>query len=145
MSLLQQIKTAQLTARKARDETASLVLTTLIGEAEAIGKNAGNRPTTDSEVVALVKKFIKNIDETLGLIKQSDAAVGLERERAVLSVYLPTQMTSEQLRAVIAQLSEELNAHTQRDMGKVMKALKERYDGQYDGAAASALIKEVLA
>lgn len=145
MSLLQQIKTAQLSSRKARDEIATKVLTTLIGEAEAIGKNAGNRPTTDSEVVALVKKFIKNIDETLGLIKHPEAVAGLQREREIVSAYLPTQMSNEQLRGVIAQLSDELNAHTLRDMGKVMKALKERHDGQYDGAAASALIKEVLA
>jgi len=61
MTLMEQIKTAQVTARKTGAQEASL-LTTLLGEAAMVGKNA-NRETTDQEVVAVVKKFVKNIDE----------------------------------------------------------------------------------
>lgn len=64
MTLIQQIKDKQIAARKSGDSLASLY-TTLLGEASIIGKNAGNRETTDVEVVAVVKKFIKNIDETV--------------------------------------------------------------------------------
>jgi len=144
MSLLQQIKIAQLKARKERNTIAVNVLTTLVGEAEAIGKNAGNRETTDSEVVALAKKFIKNIDETIGLIKEPAALNDLLCERLYVEQFLPKQLTTEELRATLEGLTNELNAHTLREMGKVMKVLKERYDGQYDGAAASTMIKGML-
>jgi uncharacterized protein YqeY len=144
MSLLQTIKAAQLQARKDRNTIATNVLTTLIGEAEAIGKTAGNRETTDSEVVALAKKFIKGVDETLGLVKHPDAVTGLQAERALLTQFLPKQMSSEELTVALKAISDELNAHTLRDMGKIMKVLKERYDGQYDGAAASTTIKGML-
>lgn len=144
MTLIATIKAAQLQARKDRDTIAINVLTTLVGEAEVVGKNAGNRETTDAEVVAVVKKFIKNMDETLALIKEPNAVADLQRERAIVAKYLPQQLTSEQLKGILESLANELNAHTLRDMGKIMKVLKERFDGQYDGALASTLIKALL-
>lgn len=145
MSLLQTIKDAQLQARKNRQADAAASLTTLIGEATSIGKNDGNRDTTDAEIVAVVKKFIKNINETISALPPTDARVQtFSAEKVLYETFLPSQMTTEQLKVAIVQLTDELNAHTIRDMGKVMKALKERYDGQYDGAAASGLIKTVL-
>lgn len=145
MTLLATIKAAQLQARKDRDTIATNVLTTLVGEAGAIGKNAGNRETTDAEVVAIVKKFIKNMDETLALIKEPQAVADLQRERSIVAEFLPKQLTSEELRSTLEGLSNELDAHTLREMGKIMKVLKERYDGQYDGALASTLVKQILA
>lgn len=144
MSLLSNIKAAQLQARKNRDAIATNVLTTLVGEAEAVGKNAGNRESTDAEVVAVVKKFIKNMDETLALINQPQAVADLQYERSIVSQYLPQQLTSDQLKGILESLTNELNAHTLREMGKIMKVLKERFDGQYDGALASTLIKGML-
>lgn len=144
MSLLQQIKAAQLQARKDRNAIASNVLTTLIGEASAVGKNAGNRETTDAEVIAAIKKFIKGIDETLVLVKHPAAHQDLLVERDVLMAFMPKQITGDELKQVLIDLSNELDAHTLRDMGKIMKVLKERFDGQYDGAAASTLIKGLL-
>lgn len=145
MSILTQIKAAQLQARKERATLTVNVLTTLIGEAEAIGKNDGNRETTDSEVVAIAKKFIKNINETISLVKNPTAQGDLVLERMIIEQFLPKQLTSEDLRFVLVGLTNELNAHTLREMGKIMKVLKERFDGQYDGATASALMKEILA
>lgn len=145
MSLLQTIKDAQLQARKNRQADAAASLTTLIGEASSIGKNDGNRETTDAEIVTVVKKFIKNINETLAALPPTDARVqAFSAEKVLYEGFLPTQISNDQLKVIIVQLTDELNAHTIRDMGKVMKALKDRYDGQYDGAAASGLIKAAL-
>jgi uncharacterized protein YqeY len=137
---MQQIKTDQLEARKQKDGIRASLLTTLIGEATSVGKNDGNRETTDAEVVAMIKKFIKNIDETL---KVTDSHQ-FRTERTILAALLPSQLTKEQLLPIIADLSAEVGATTPKDMGKVMKVLKERYDGQYDGGTASALIRQAL-
>ena len=67
--LLAEIKAKQINARKARLSTATL-LTTLIGEAEMVGKNQG-REVTDSEVLAMIKKFIKNITTFFGNSKKT--------------------------------------------------------------------------
>jgi uncharacterized protein YqeY len=134
MTLMEQIKTLQVTARKTGDSTASL-LTTLLGEAAMVGKNAG-RETTDAEVVAVAKKFIKNIDETVTALNShnKDASVFLA-ERKVLEQFLPQQLSEDALREIALR-------HT--DMPAFMKHLKENYAGQYDGKAASAIAKSVF-
>jgi uncharacterized protein YqeY len=140
MSLMQRIKTEQLEARKKKDVIKASLLTTLIGEATAIGKNDGNRETTDAEVVAMVKKFLKNIEETM---KVADTFQARE-EKLILIDLLPTQLSEQELKTTVWLLGTEVGATTSKDMGKIMKVLKERYDGQYDGALASKLIKEML-
>ena len=145
MSLLQQVKTTQLQARKNRDTASAAILTTLIGEAEAIGKNEGNRTTTDLEVVAMVKKFIKNLDEVVSLTSpESIAHQNALDEKKLLTQFLPKQLSQDELSQVLVDLTTELNAHAPKDMGRIMKLLKERFDGQYDGGLASTLIKGIL-
>jgi uncharacterized protein YqeY len=131
---MEQIKTEQIAARKAGDSRASL-LTTLLGEAAMVGKNAG-RETTDQEVVAVVKKFIKNIDETIAALQaRNQLYVEFVVEREVLEKYLPMQLSEAALREV---------ARCQKDMPSFMKHLKENFAGQYDGKLASTVAKQVF-
>lgn len=157
MSLLTDIKAASLQARKDKNSVVTSLLTTLIGEANAIGKNNGNRETTDAEVITIIKKFVSNATETKSLIhnaafnaheslnnldhQQLDA---LTKEIDILNSFLPTQLTHEQLDRTICDLVVLTGATSIKDMGKIMKALKEQHEGTYDGAKASALIKEKL-
>lgn len=135
MTLMEQIKTKQITARKAGLTEASL-LTTLLGEAAVIGKNAGNRETTDSEVVAVVKKFVKNIDETVtALTERGVDATTFLAERTVLEQFLPMQLSENALIEV---------AKCQPNMPAFMKHLKENFAGQYDGKLASTVAKSVF-
>jgi uncharacterized protein YqeY len=152
MSLLNTLKEAQVAARKSRasetDTVRANLLTTLIGEASAIGKNAGNRESTDAEVVAVAKKFLKNMEETRRLLAgKPDTAAALLRldiEQACLSEFLPKQLSTEELRAILQTLAAQSGASSAKDMGRLMKALKDQYDGQYDGKVASQLCKELL-
>lgn len=131
MSLMETIRAKQIAARKAGTVEASL-LTTLLGEAAMVGKNA-NRETTDQEVIAVVKKFVKNIDETISALtsRGGDASAFLS-ERETLVQFLPQQM-DEFLLAVVAK--------TQPDMPTFMKYLKENFAGQYDGKTAAKVAK----
>jgi uncharacterized protein YqeY len=123
------------------------LLTTLIGEAEAIGKNAGNRETTDAEVMALITKFIKNLDEMIGLLPDADERkLSAILERSCLIQFLPKQLTEAELkdhvRAIHAGL---LGMQNKVSMGDIMGVLKTRFGGQYDGKLASAIVKAELA
>ena len=89
--LLNKIKADQLAARKAKDGLATALLTTLIGDAEMVGKNAG-RLVTDEEVVAVIKKFIKNIDFGIASTKDvsnidgsADYYVNQLKEKSILA------------------------------------------------------------
>ena len=146
MSLLSEIKANQVLARKGSDSFTALVLTTLIGEAEAVGKNAGNRETTDAEVVSLVKKFIKNNDETISLITDQVKITKFQFENNVLSWYLPKQLTEKELvEAVHLIITEEYNNEKNpKLMGKVLASLKTKYNGSYEGSLASKIVKDIL-
>lgn len=146
MTLIADVKIAQVQARKNKHTEAAASLTTLLGEAEAVGKNAGNRAPTDQEVVAVVKKFIKNIDETLGVVQpDTDAYAQFQREKILLSQFLPKQLSEDELRVVMAELVTKHNIQGPKGMGVLMKELKAGHDGTYDGSLASKLAKEILA
>jgi len=135
MTLMEKIKQMQVEARKESAEIAPL-LTTLLGEAGMIGKNDGNRETTDSEVVAVVKKFIKNIDETIAaLTSRNQSVTAFELERNVLESFLPKQLTEDELLSLIKD-------NTFTNMALFMKFLKENHTGKYDGKMASTVAKQ---
>ena len=147
MSVLQNIKAAQLKARKERNSVAASLLTTLIGEAEMVGKNA-NREVTDQEVIATVKKFIKNLDETIriaGDYRDADAADKAWAEKTVLEQFLPKQLSEDELKMHINSIHAGLlSTDGKADVGSIMKVLKQRFDGLYDGKLASTIIKAEL-
>lgn len=147
MTMLQDIKQEQILARKVQDTITANILTTLIGEAEMIGKNDGNRETSDVEVIALIKKFVKNIDETVKHLEQNEdpRASIAQAEKIVLAKYLPIQLSDVELRNMIEELAVFGGLTSPKDMGKLMSLLKEKADGQYDGKVASMLAKSVLA
>ncbi len=149
MTILDSVKKAQLQARKDKRAEDAATLTTLIGEAEMIGKNDGNRVSTDAEVVAVIKKFVKNIDETLNVVSKDSTKVdrveALGKEKALLSTFLPKQLSEDELRTILADFIAALPEKNPKAMGKVLGSLKEAFAGQYDGALASRVTKELLA
>ncbi len=71
------------------------LLSTLIAEAEMVGKNAGNRESTDDEVQQTIRKFLKNNQEAAAVIRDAGRLAVLERECAVLTAYLPPMATGQ--------------------------------------------------
>lgn len=142
--LLETIKAASLAARKAKDAEQAALLTTLFAEAARIGKDAGNRETTDEETVRVVRKFIKGLDESLAVLTQDEARNRALRERAVLEQFLPKMVTGAELATVVADIVSTLAERTPKQMGIVMKSLKDRLGGAYDGNEASVLVKAAL-
>lgn len=142
MNILQKIKQDQLEARKQRDTIRAQLLTTLYSEAAKIGKDAGNRDSTDAEVIAVVQKFIKTNNEFQNLqsIAAADHLQVLKTEAEILSSYLPTQLTSDEIQSII----EQQISSGKRDIGSLMKLFKDNYAGRYDAAVVSKLVKQMI-
>ena len=140
MSLLTTLQNDMLTARKERDNITSSLLVTLVSEASMPGFNDGKRTSTDAEVMAAIKKFLKNNAEVLAVRPQDTIA---HKEREILERYLPKQLSDDELLVVLRSIVSSLGLQsvTGKDVGNVMKLLSSQYAGQYDGAKASALIK----
>lgn len=143
MSLIEKVKADQVAARIAKESLKAVLLTTLLGEAQAVGKKAC-RDTTDDEVVAVVKKFIKGINDTLEFLKDQNAAATAVcvAEKAILEVYLPSQMTESQIYDVVfnCKLNEPPNTYK----GQLMAHMKKNFAGQYDGKMAASVIDAML-
>lgn len=128
--------------RKARDTVIVGVLSTLFGEVERVGKDKGNRPTTDEEAIAIIKKFIANNEECAraqgyNLVTDSILPVDLcilMAQNKIYETYLPKQLSDDDMRQIIAE---------QNLVGvpNVMKYFKATYNGQYDGGALSKIAK----
>lgn len=143
MSLIAEIKATNLSARKAKYTAIVNVLTPLIGEAEMVGKNAG-REVTDAEVVQMLKKFIKGLDETIKILGDNDLRTTIAlAERQTLETFLPKQLGTDELEQIISSIKVELSAGP-KDLGKALALLKSRFDGQYDGKTASMIAKVML-
>lgn len=148
MTVLANIKAEHLKARKERNQAKVTLLSTLLGEATIVGKNDGNRESTDGEVIKVIKKFMLNIKETLNHLwtNAKDGTVNeaekLANEIQILKSFLPKQFSNDELSTVISNIITEIGATSLKDIGKIMKTLKEKYEGQYDGNDANSIIKQ---
>ncbi|MEM2159396.1 MAG: GatB/YqeY domain-containing protein [Candidatus Nitrosotenuis sp.] len=145
--LIERIKADALEARKNRAPNASFIVT-LLSEAQNIGKNKGNRQTTDEEVIALVKKFKLNAQEVIdALISQgrsNDPAVAsASQEMNYLNTLLPEQLSTDALTAIIQAMILQVG-YDKKNMGKVMSMLKSEFFGRYDGNEASKIVKQLI-
>jgi uncharacterized protein YqeY len=147
MSLIEQIKTDQIVARKSKSDAVSL-LTTLYSEALMVGKNATPpRDPTDAEVINTIKKFLKGVNENIsyaGDRQDADWRDALEIEREILEYYLPKQLSVEELTSVITKFILNGGIATSNGTGLIMQYLKNTHGGMYDGKVASDIIKGLL-
>lgn len=120
------------------------VLTTLIGEIE--GKTKGkNVELTDELCLQTIKKFVTNLEETMGHCVDADKFSVLNTEIETLKAHLPKQLGEDELREVITAYVRDYD--TQGDepkIGDIMAHLKRNHNGQYDGKLASTIAREVL-
>lgn len=142
MTILEKIKADSLQARKLRDSTRASLLTTLLSEAQAVGKNAG-RETTDEETIQVIKKFVKNAEQTsrdaLASIQTNkmDVIQRASDEVKILSEYLPKQLTEDEIKVIIHGLKNPTDQIMGADMKSIMSYFKNMYPGQYDGAVVA--------
>jgi uncharacterized protein len=143
--MINDLKKMMMKAKIEKDQFKSNVLSTLVAEAVMIGKNDGNRETTEAEVIAVIKKFLKGVNENIKLLEEAGKDVSAaSREKEILESLLPTQMSAEQLEEKIIELVSALPEKNPRMMGQIMSQLKQKFDGQYDAGSASAIVKNRL-
>jgi uncharacterized protein YqeY len=138
-------------AMKAKEErklsTLRMVNATL-KNADIEARGQGKPPLGDPEILAVLQKMIKQRQESVELYDKggrAELAAGEREEIAVISAYLPKQMSDDEVKDAIAVTVTETGAAGIKDMGKVIGILKTKYAGQMDFAKASALVKAALA
>ena len=144
------ISAAMKEAMKAKDErrvSTLRMVNAAIKNADIDARGQGKEPLDDGAVLGLLQKMIKQRQESVELYEKggrAELAAGEREEIAIISAYLPKQMSEDDVKAAIAALIAETGAASVKDMGKVIGALKAKYAGQMDFGKASGLVKAAL-
>lgn len=102
---------------------------------------------SDTDVLAIIDKMVKQRRESIAQFEKAgrnDLADVEKAEIAVLSAYLPQQLSEAEVAAAIAAAIAESGAAGAKDMGKVMGLLKSRLAGKTDMGKVSGLVKARL-
>ena len=148
--LRNQINDALKEAMKAKNERAVSTLrmvNSTLKNADIEARGAGKPALGEAEILAILQKMIKQRQESVELYKKGgrdDLVAQEEAEIAIISGYLPRQMSDAEMKSVIDAAVAETGASGMKDMGKVIGALRGKYAGQMDMAKASALVKAKL-
>ena len=144
------INTAVKEAMKAKEErklSTLRMMNSTIKNADIDARGQGKPPLSDADLLGVFQKMIKQRQESVELYDKGGRAelAAQEREKiAIISAYLPKQMSDDDVKAAIAVVIKETGAASMKDMGKVVAALKAKYAGQMDFGKASGLVKAAL-
>ena len=150
MSLKQQIESKLNEALKAKDKNTYPTLRLMVSaikDAEIAGRSKEQKEVADSEVTAILKKMIKQRNESCEVYKKAGRKELLEsetREIEVISVFLPKQLSEEETKKICQETVKNVGATSMKDMGKVMGALKSKHADTIDFSKVSSIIKELL-
>jgi hypothetical protein len=103
---------------------------------------------TDADITAIIKKQIKQRQDSIESFEKGGRADLVEKEKAelvVLKSYLPEELSAAQVEEVVKATIAEVGATTKTDMGKVMKAVQAKLAGRADNRLVSQLVSANLA
>ena len=147
--LRDQINSALTDALKAGDTRRVSTLRLIKAEVLKRETSAAERLTlNDAEILDVLGKMIKQRQESLEIYEKAgrtELAAQEREEIAIITAYLPQQLSDIEAGEAISALIKELEAATLKDMGRTMAALKERFAGRMDFTKASGMVKKLLA
>lgn len=101
----------------------------------------------DEEVIDVISSEVKKRKEAiLGFEKgkRPELVKKEKKEIEILQMYLPEQLSEEEIKKLARQAIEKVGAKEIKDMGKVMSELTPKVKGRADGSLASKMVKELL-
>ena len=151
MSIKEKINDEYKTALKSKDKnkisTYRLILSG-IKDLDISNRSGPNKKDTDDEdIKKLLKKMIKQRNESVEIYKKNMREDLLKIEQGeidLLSTYLPKQLSEEETKKICLEIIRKVGAQTIKDMGKVMGELKKNYSDSIDFSKAGSMLKELL-
>lgn len=105
------------------------------------------RPLEDSEVLDILSREIKQRKDSLQEFNKAgrdDLAKDVAAEIDIIGVYLPEQLTEEEIKSIVLQTIQETGASSKAEMGKVMTALMPKVKGRADGKLVNTIVQQSL-
>lgn len=139
--IYQQLKEANVAALKNHDANARAILSVLLNKIKLveIEKRTANADLTDANVVAVLQKTLKELDEEKQAFERAgrtENVQALNAQIAFVSAYLPKMMTDEEIKAEILALSD-------KSVPSVMKHFKANFAGKCDMRRVQEVLKSL--
>ena len=150
MSLKTQIEDKLNAALKAKDKNTYPTLRLIVSaikDAEIAGRSKGQKEIKDSDITGILKKMIKQRNESCEVYKKAGRTELLDNETKeinVINTFLPKQLSEEETKKICAEVIKSVGASSMKDMGKVMGALKSKHADTLDFSKVSGIIKGLL-
>ncbi|HET7686965.1 MAG TPA: GatB/YqeY domain-containing protein [Candidatus Limnocylindria bacterium] len=147
MTLLQQVESAMRDAMRARDERRTITLRSAMAAAHNRKIELG-RDLTDDEMVEVLGKGVKTRRESIEIYRaagREDRAAPEEAEIAILTEFLPAQLSADEVESLARAAIAETGASGPADMGRVMGRVTQHTKGRADGRMVSELVRRLLA
>jgi len=147
MNYLEKISTDLKVAMKAKDQKRVNTLRLLIAPLKDARINLQEDLTPEQELSVLMSAAKKR-KEAIEFYEQSDRTDLLEKEQqelAIISEYLPEQISDEETEKIVTEIIEKTGAATLKDMGKVMSEAMKSLKGKADGKKVQEIVRRKLA
>ena len=139
----QDIKAAMLAKEREKLESLRAIKAAIL-----LAKTAdGSESVADDALVKIIQKLVKQRKETAVIYKEQNRPELAEKElmeASYMEVYLPKQLSEEELTAEIKKIIAEVGATSAKEMGKVMGVASKVLAGKADGRAISTIVKSLL-
>ena len=150
MSLKKQIEDKLNQALKAKDKNTYPTLRLIVSaikDAEIAGRSKGQKEIKDSDISSLLKKMIKQRNESIEVYEKAGRKELLENEKkeiAVINIFLPKQLGEEETKKICEETIKSVGASSMKDIGKIMGALKSKHADSLDFSKVSKILKGLL-
>ena len=150
MPLKKQIEDKLNEALKAKDKNTYPTLRLIVSaikDAEIAGRSKGQKEIKDSDITGILKKMIKQRNESCEVYKKAGRTELLDNETKeinVINTFLPKQLSEEETKKICEEVIKSVGASSMKDMGKVMGELKSKHADTLDFSKVSGIIKGLL-
>ena len=123
------------------------LIVSAVKDAVIANRTKENKDLTDQDIMALLKKMVKQRNESCEVYKQAGRAELLEsetKEIEIINSFLPKQLSEEETKKLCEEVIKKVGANSIRDMGKVMGELKKTHGDVLDFSKVGSIIKIVL-
>ena len=151
MDILKKINEDLVTSMKSKEDGSELRTSTLRMMKSSI-KNAeiakrGKGELTEEDIMDVLSTMVKQRKESVeqySKANRNDLAEKENKEINIIQVYLPEQLSPEEVDEIIKSTIQEAGITGMKDMGRLMKELMPKVKGKADGKLVSRSVKEIL-
>ncbi|NDB70875.1 MAG: GatB/YqeY domain-containing protein, partial [Methylocystaceae bacterium] len=140
--ITQDLKQAMKAGERAKVDALRLINAAL--KDKDIEARGAGKSLSEDDILALLQKMIKSRQESVEIYEKANRNELADKEKveiAVISAYLPQQLTEAEVAEAVKTAIADVGASSIKDMGKVVAALKGKFTGRMDFAKASLAVK----